>query len=109
MWIGALRCATHDTVGGRPLQQIGCGKPAYPQGGPLCLDALQNVITALGLPFCILLLSMAVSLGRALRADYRGFSVQELAHGQVYPEVEATPQTTDTVEAQHVPETADRG
>ena len=73
------------------------------------LDALQNVITALGLPFCILLLFMAVSLGRALRADYRGFSVEALARGQVYPEVEAAPQTTDTVEAQHVPETADRG
>ena len=37
MWIGAHLCATHDTVGGRPLQQINWEEPAYPQGGPLCL------------------------------------------------------------------------
>nr|WP_221275619.1 BCCT family transporter [Marinobacter oulmenensis] len=55
------------------------------------LDALQNVITSLGLPFCLLLLFMAVSLFRALRADYRGYDVTELVQGRVFPEVEATP------------------
>ncbi|NAW35695.1 BCCT family transporter [Halomonas alimentaria] len=54
------------------------------------LDALQNVITSLGLPFCILLLFMAIALLRALRADYRGFSVDELVRGRVYPDVEGT-------------------
>ncbi len=53
------------------------------------LDALQNVITSLGLPFCILLIFMAVSLFRALRADYRGYSVSELVQGRAFPEVEA--------------------
>lgn len=52
------------------------------------LDALQNVITSLGLPFCVLLIFMAVSLFRALRADHRGFSVNELVQGRVFPEVE---------------------
>lgn len=67
------------------------------------LDALQNVITALGLPFCALLLFMAISLARALHADYRGFSVEAVAHGRVYPDIEAEP-----VEEHHVPETVDR-
>ncbi|MCM0613150.1 BCCT family transporter [Marinobacter sediminum] len=53
------------------------------------LDALQNVITSLGLPFCILLIFMAVALFRALRADYRGYSVNELVQGRAFPEVEA--------------------
>lgn len=74
------------------------------------LDALQNVITALGLPFCVLLLFMAVSLGRALHADYRGFSVEALAQGRVYPDLEASPPTNEPEipEENHVQETADR-
>ncbi|WFM72805.1 BCCT family transporter [Halomonas sp. CKK8] len=66
------------------------------------LDALQNVITALGLPFCILLVFMGIALLRALRADYRGFSVDELVQGRAFPEVEgsATPkqETADVSE-----------
>ena len=66
------------------------------------LDALQNVITALGLPFCILLVFMAIALFRALRADYRGFGVDALVQGRVFPEVEATSavkqETTDVPE-----------
>jgi choline/glycine/proline betaine transport protein len=54
------------------------------------LDALQNVITALGLPFCILLIFMAVSLFRALRADSRGYSVDELVQGRAYDTVSFT-------------------
>ncbi|WNK21149.1 BCCT family transporter [Halomonas piscis] len=54
------------------------------------LDALQNVITSLGLPFCLLLIFMAVSLFRAVRADYRGYSVNELVQGRAFPEVKAT-------------------
>lgn len=46
------------------------------------LDALQNVITTLGFPFCVLLVFMAVSLTRALHADYLGYSLQDLAAGQ---------------------------
>lgn len=46
------------------------------------LDALQNVITALGFPFCILLVFMAVALTRALHADYLGYSLKELAEGK---------------------------
>lgn len=46
------------------------------------LTALQNVITALGFPFCVLLVFMAVSLVRALHADYLGYSMQELADGK---------------------------
>ncbi|MBW7471000.1 BCCT family transporter [Marinobacter sp. M216] len=53
------------------------------------LDALQNVITSLGLPFCVLLIFMAVALFRALRADYRGYSVSELVQGRAFPDVEA--------------------
>ncbi len=52
------------------------------------LVALQNVITALGLPFCVLLLFMAVALLRALRADYRGYSIDDLVRGRAFPEVE---------------------
>ncbi|MFO7553296.1 MAG: BCCT family transporter [Haliea sp.] len=74
------------------------------------LEALQNVITALGLPFCCLLLFMAVSLWRTLRADYRGYSVDALVQGRAYPEIEAATGAaapTD-LEETHVPETVDR-
>lgn len=57
------------------------------------LDALQNVITSLGLPFCILLIFMAVALFRAIRADYRGYSMEELVRGRVFPEVVTTSET----------------
>ncbi|WP_027962787.1 BCCT family transporter [Halomonas halodenitrificans] len=70
------------------------------------LDALQNVITSLGLPFCILLVFMAVALFRSLRADYRGYSVSELVKGRAFPEVEASTQTQQ--EVGHVPESVDR-
>jgi len=46
------------------------------------LQALQNVITALGFPFCVLLVFMAVSLSRALHADYLGYSLEDLAEGK---------------------------
>jgi len=46
------------------------------------LGALQNVITALGFPFCVLLVFMAVSLTRALHADYLGYSLGDLAQGR---------------------------
>jgi choline/glycine/proline betaine transport protein len=70
------------------------------------LDALQNVITTLGLPFCILLLFMAVALYRALQADYRGYSVDQLVRGQVFPEVEAMPEQSE--ERGDVSEAVDR-
>ncbi|RAR61568.1 choline/glycine/proline betaine transport protein [Onishia taeanensis] len=70
------------------------------------LDALQNVITSLGLPFCILLIFMAVALFRALRADYRGYSMDELVQGRAFPEVEAAADTTQEIE--DVSETVDR-
>jgi choline/glycine/proline betaine transport protein len=70
------------------------------------LDALQNVITSLGLPFCILLIFMAVALFRALRADYRGYSMNELVRGRAFPEVEAGSETKQ--ENDHVSETVDR-
>lgn len=70
------------------------------------LDALQNVITSLGLPFCILLIFMAVSLYRALHADYRGYSVDELVRGRAFPEVEADSEPKQ--EKGYVPEAADR-
>ena len=46
------------------------------------LGALQNVITTLGFPFCVLLVFMAVSLTRALHADYLGYSLDDLAAGR---------------------------
>lgn len=55
------------------------------------LDALQNVITSLGLPFCVLLIFMAVALFRAVRVDYRGYSVHELVGGRAFPDIEASP------------------
>lgn len=70
------------------------------------LDALQNVITSLGLPFCILLIFMAVSLFRALRADYRGYSVEALVRGRAFPEVEANAETKQ--ENEYVSEAVDR-
>nr|WP_284047006.1 BCCT family transporter [Halomonas llamarensis] len=70
------------------------------------LDALQNVITSLGLPFCILLIFMAVALFRALRADYRGYNVNELVQGRAFPEVEANAETKQ--ENEYVSEAADR-
>lgn len=70
------------------------------------LDALQNAITSLGLPFCILLIFMAVSLYRALHADYRGYSVDELVRGRAFPEVEADSEPKQ--EKGYVPEAADR-
>ncbi|MDR9469046.1 BCCT family transporter [Marinospirillum sp.] len=70
------------------------------------LDALQNVITSLGLPFCILLIFMAVALFRALRADYRGYSVNELVQGRAFAEVEVVPETKQ--ESEYVSKTFDR-
>jgi choline/glycine/proline betaine transport protein len=70
------------------------------------LDALQNVITSLGLPFCILLIFMAVALFRALRADYRGYSMDDLVQGRAFPEVEAT--SASKQENDYVSETVDR-
>lgn len=46
------------------------------------LNALKNVITVLGFPFCLLLVFMAVALTRALHADWLGYSMQELAAGR---------------------------
>ena len=71
------------------------------------LEALQNVITSLGLPFCLLLLFMAVSLFRALRADYRGYDVTDLVKGRAFPEVEAT-ESEPKQENDDVSKTADR-
>jgi choline/glycine/proline betaine transport protein len=70
------------------------------------LDALQNVITSLGLPFCFLLIFMAVALFRALRADYRGYSMNELVQGKAFPEVVAPSETKQ--ENDYVSETVDR-
>ena len=71
------------------------------------LDALQNVITSLGLPFCLLLLFMAASLFRALRADYRGYDVTDLVQGRAFPEVEAI-ENESKQENEYVSEAADR-
>jgi choline/glycine/proline betaine transport protein len=46
------------------------------------LGALQNVITTLGFPFCVLLVFMAIALTRALHADYLGYSLEDLAAGR---------------------------
>lgn len=51
------------------------------------LEALQNVITTLGFPFCVLLVFMAVALTRALHADYLGYSLEDLAAGRA-PSIE---------------------
>ena len=71
------------------------------------LEALQNVITSLGLPFCLLLLFMAVSLFRALRADYRGYDVTDLVKGRAFPEVEAA-ESEPKQENDYVPEAVNR-
>jgi len=47
------------------------------------LPALQNVITTLGFPFCVLLVFMAYSLLRSLHADYLGYSLEDSAAGKV--------------------------
>jgi len=52
------------------------------------LGALQNVIITLGLPFCALLVFMAVSLTRALHADYLGYSLKDLVAGRA-PKIDA--------------------
>ena len=70
------------------------------------LNALQNVITSLGLPFAILLIFMAVALFRALRADARGYTINELVQGNAFPEVEATPNPQQ--ETPYVSENIDR-
>lgn len=49
---------------------------------------------------------MAVALYRALHADYRGYSIDELVKGQAYPEVEAVP--PQPKETDYVPEATDR-
>jgi choline/glycine/proline betaine transport protein len=60
------------------------------------LTALQNVITTLGFPFCVLLVFMAVSLTRALHADYLGYSLEDLAQGRTPP---IDPMGSDPVDA----------
>jgi choline/glycine/proline betaine transport protein len=52
------------------------------------LTALQNAITTLGLPFCALLVFMAFALWRGVRADYHGYTVQDMAAGRVPSELE---------------------
>ena len=60
------------------------------------LDALQNVITTLGFPFCVLLVFMAVALTRALHADYLGYSLDDLVAGRT-PRID--PMGSDTADA----------
>lgn len=47
--------------------------------------ALQNVITTLGLPFCMLLVFMALMLARAVRRDYRGAALSGEDTGRTTP------------------------
>ncbi|MEX2334844.1 MAG: BCCT family transporter, partial [Pseudohongiella sp.] len=47
------------------------------------LPALQNVITVLGFPFCVLLVFMAYALLRSLHADHLGYTLAESAAGKV--------------------------
>lgn len=49
------------------------------------LEALKNTIIALGFPFCVLLVFMAISLTRALHADHLGYSIDDLAAGKAPP------------------------
>jgi choline/glycine/proline betaine transport protein len=44
---------------------------------------LQNVITTLGFPFCVLLAFMGVAMYRAVRADYYGYGIEDMAAGRV--------------------------
>ena len=60
------------------------------------LGALQNVITTLGFPFCVLLVFMAVALTRALHADYLGYSLDDLVAGRA-PRID--PMGSDTAGA----------
>ncbi len=46
-------------------------------------DPLQNVITTLGFPFCVLLAFMGVALYRGVRADYHGYDIEDMAAGRV--------------------------
>ncbi len=46
-------------------------------------DVLQNVITTLGFPFCVLLAFMGIALYRAVRADYYGYDIKDMAAGRV--------------------------
>ncbi len=66
------------------------------------LPALQNLITTLGLPFCALLVFMAVALIRALHADYLGYSLRQVAAGDAPP----LDPMGDRPDAQHTPEEA---
>jgi len=53
-----------------------------------------------------LLVFMAVALFRALHADYRGYSMDELVKGRAFPEVEAEAESKQ--ENDYVSETVDR-
>ncbi len=66
-------------------------------------QALQNVITTLGLPFCALLVFMAVSLRRALHADYHGYTVTDIARGTAPPVLGDEPLTKETRDVPHNP------
>ena len=65
------------------------------------LNALQNVITTLGFPFCVLLVFMAVALTRALHADYLGYSLDDLAAGRTPP---IDPMGSDTADDRGPPD-----
>ena len=71
------------------------------------LDALQNVITVLGLPFCALLVFMAVSLTRALHADHLGYSLKDLAGGRT-PRMDIMGDRPDTPDSGSEPFMEDR-
>lgn len=45
-------------------------------------DALQNVITTLGFPFCLLLIFMAFAMFHTLRGEEQGLSLSDLAGGR---------------------------
>jgi choline/glycine/proline betaine transport protein len=47
------------------------------------LAPLQNVITTLGFPFCVLLAFMGVAMYRAVRADYYGYDIEDMVAGRV--------------------------
>lgn len=60
------------------------------------LGALQNVITTLGFPFCLLLVFMAVALTQALHADYLGYSLDDLVEGRA-PRIDPMGADTEAV------------
>ncbi|MEE4384571.1 MAG: BCCT family transporter, partial [Pseudomonadales bacterium] len=62
------------------------------------LDALQNVITTLGFPFCVLLVFMAVALTRALHADYLGYTLDDLVAGRPPAIAPLSSEATDAIE-----------